>query len=181
MIILLTLSCPGFFRSFSARRVFGTTQCNSFIWPSINLKLGTSIGMSKKYSHTKIIELFLEMTSQWRHFPFFQLLCFSSDFAQILYRDASWYNKQKYKILLKLIEKWRHNDVITDSEDSMCQEYPSKNVLPWQYEALYSGKILYRGINYHFQAQSKILWRLIKEQCHSDVITELDGLISHKC
>ena len=31
----------------------GTTPCNSFIWPSLNLKLVTSIGMSKNYSHTK--------------------------------------------------------------------------------------------------------------------------------
>ena len=31
----------------------------------------------------KIIELFLEMMSQWHYFPFLQLLCFLSDFAQI--------------------------------------------------------------------------------------------------
>ena len=89
----------------------GGVNCNSFIWPSINLKLGTSISMGKNYLHTKIGELFLEMTSQWRHFSFFQLLCFFSYFAQIWYRDASWYNKQKYKILLRLIEKWRHGDL----------------------------------------------------------------------
>ena len=41
------------------------------------------------------------MTSQW-------LLCLLSDFAQILHRDAAWYSKQTYKILLRLIEKWRY-------------------------------------------------------------------------
>ena len=44
---------PRLFWSFSAWRVFGTTLCYSFIWPSINLKLGTSIRMTKSYSHTK--------------------------------------------------------------------------------------------------------------------------------
>ena len=83
-------------------------------------------------------------------FPYLQLLCFLSDFVQILNRYASLYNKQKYKILLRLIEKWRHNDVITDFEDPICLKYPSKNALLWQYEELYSAKILYRGTNYHF-------------------------------
>ena len=101
--------------------------------------------MSKKYTQ-KIAELFLEMTSS----PFLQLPCFLSDFAQILYRDASWYNKQKYKILLRLIEKLHHIDVIADFEDPICQKYPSKNVLQWKYEALYSAKILYRCTNCHF-------------------------------
>ena len=95
-------------------------------------------------------ELFLEMTAQWCHFPFFATFCFLSDFAQIVHKDSYWYNKQKYKILLRLIEKWRHNDVINDFENLICQKYPSKNVLPWQYEALYSTKILYRGTNYPF-------------------------------
>ena len=49
------------------------------------------------------------------------------------------------KILVKSIEKWRHNDVITDFEDSICQRYYSKNVLPWQYKALFSSTILYGG------------------------------------
>ena len=89
------------------------------------------------------------------------------------------YSKQKYKILLRLIEEWRHNDVIIDFEDPICQKYPSKNVLPWQYEALYSAKILYIISSYHFLSYFKILWRLIEKQCHGDVITELDELISH--
>ena len=42
-----------------------------------------------------------------------QLLCFLSDFAQIFHRDAFWYNKKK-QIFLRLTEKCRHNDVITD-------------------------------------------------------------------
>ena len=34
--------------------MFGTTPCNSFFLPSVNLRLGTLIGMSKNYSHTKV-------------------------------------------------------------------------------------------------------------------------------
>ena len=119
---------PGLFGHSQPRGVFGTTPCNSFIWPSINLKLGTSIGMSKKYSQ-KIAELLLKMTWQWRHLPFLQLLSFLSDFVQIFYRDAYWYNKQKYKILLRLIEKWRHDDVITDFEDPICPKVPFKECI----------------------------------------------------
>ena len=90
-------------------------------------------------------------------FPIFcNFFVFCLILAQILHRDASWYNKQKYKILSRLIEKLRHNDVITDFEDPICQKYPSKNVLPWQYEALYSAKILYKGTNYHFKDSSKL-------------------------
>ena len=84
----LTLSCPGLV-GHSQPGEGSNTPCNSFIWPSINLKLGTSIGMSKN-AHTQTAELCLEMTWQWCHFPFLQLLCFLSDFAQILHRDASW-------------------------------------------------------------------------------------------
>ena len=144
LVVLLILYCQGFFghsqlvegTGGGGVELFGTIPCNSFIWPSINLKLGASIGMSRKYSHTKIAELFLEMTSQWCNFLFLQLLCFLFDFAQILHRDASWYNKQNYKILLRLIEKWRHktSSLILRTRFG---KYPSKNVLPWQYEALY--------------------------------------------
>ena len=88
-----------------------------------------------------------------------------SDFAHILHRDASWYNKQKYKILLRLIEKWRHSDVITDFEDPICQKYPLKIMLPRQYEALYSAKILYRGTNHHFYFV-KIDWETVSEWRH---------------
>ena len=62
---------PGLFWSFSARGVFGSTPCNSFIWPSINLKLGTSIGMSKKYSHTKNCEAIFRNDVTMTSFPIF--------------------------------------------------------------------------------------------------------------
>ena len=84
--------------------------------------------MSKKYSQ-KIAELLLEMMCNDVIFHFLQLLCFLSDFAQILYRDAYWYNKQKYKILLRFIKKWRHDDVITDFEDPICPKVPFKECI----------------------------------------------------
>ena len=40
--------------------MFGSTPCNSFILNSIMLKFLTVIGMNQRYSHTKIIGIFLE-------------------------------------------------------------------------------------------------------------------------
>ena len=59
LLVVLSPRAPG--------GMFGTTSCNSFIWPSINLKLGTSIGMTKKYSHWAIFRNDITMMS----FPIF--------------------------------------------------------------------------------------------------------------
>ena len=58
-----------------------------------------------------------------KSFSFLQLLCFLSDFAQILYRDAFCYYKQKYKVLLGLIAKWCHSDIINDFKDPILPKY----------------------------------------------------------
>ena len=142
---------PGIFGHSQPRGVFGTTPCNSFIWPSINLKLGTSIGMSKKYSQ-KIAELLLEMTCNdvISHFCNFFVSCpiFLKFCTEMLIGIT---NKNT-----KFCWDWLRNDVtITSSlilRTQFVRKYPSKNVLPWQYEALYSAKSLYRGTNYHFKA-----------------------------
>ena len=44
--------------------------------------------------------------------------------------------------MLRLIAKLRHSDVINDFKDPILPKYSQKNVLPWQYKAFLSAKIL---------------------------------------
>ena len=74
---MLNSILPWLFWSFEALGVFGTTPVILLFDLEINLKLGTSIGISKNYSHTKIVELFFEMMS----FTIFATFCFLINFT----------------------------------------------------------------------------------------------------
>ena len=74
-------------------------------------------------------------------FSIFATSLFLPDFAQIYHEDATWLCKQKSKIVLRLIEKWSHSDVITDLEDPVLPKCSSKNMLQWEYETLYFAEI----------------------------------------
>ena len=118
-----------------------------FIWPSNKLKIGTSISMTKNYSHTQIVDLFLEMKSQWRHFPSFAtslfLVWFCSNFVHRYFLGIT--NKNT-----KFCWDWLQNDVINDLKDPILPKYSQTNVLPSLYKACSSAKTFHRGTAYHF-------------------------------
>ena len=69
---------------------------------------------------------------------------------------------KKNKILLRLIEKLRYSDVITDFKTKILPKYSSKSVLQWQYKAFFSAKIFRQ----HFEDFTKVILCLYNEAYH---------------
>ena len=79
-----------------------------------------------------------------------------SDFAEIWYKDTNWHFKQNYKILLRLIDKLRHCDVITVLKDSIFPKRSSEKVLPWIHNQTFS----FTQISINFHDKSSNLFEL---------------------
>ena len=62
--------------------------------------------------------------------------------------------------MLKLIEKWRHSDVITVLEESIFPKRSSKKVLPWQQQGIHTQTFTFKQIPIYFQEKSPSLVEL---------------------
>ena len=107
----LTLSCPGFLVILSPGGL-GTTPCYSFIWPSISLKLGTSIGMAENYSHMKNCGAIFRNDVTMTSFPMFAtslfLIQFCSNFVKRCFLVLQTKIQSFVEIDCKMTSQWRH-------------------------------------------------------------------------